>query len=204
MKWHGFLFKISTSEGQAPEWWVDIFLADTIVRHLLSEHGADITIWRVHRRAANDDIGHKFTFFAYVEDEVAEVLRQAVTEHESLRLLRDTGLLKEYSNNEIGPNIDSTSDPNWPKEIKRAWPYFIQGVSHMILDLVAQLREQIDSSDDVSEIAQAKRVYSEVHQQLCTLWQLEGSHAFFHHINALFGYGPVLAKPAIHGFFGTF
>jgi hypothetical protein len=41
--------------------------------------------------------------------------------------------------------------------------------------------------------------------KLNAFWQRSASHAFFHHINALFGYVPLITQPRqIQGLFASF
>jgi hypothetical protein len=90
------------------------------------------------------------------------------------------------------PNIEDTSDKNWPVSIQKAWPYYIMGVSQMWLNLIAQVADDDLKSDPPSSIEEMETFYKQVNETVTDLWQKQGRHAFMHHLNALFGYEPLI------------
>jgi len=110
---------------------------------------------------------------------------------------------------EAKQNIEDTSDKTWSVELQKSWPYYINGVSQMLLELMRHLKTQvpgkmpsITSNPPLNEV---ESFYIDLNNRLMAAWQNEGSHAFFHHINALFGHVPLIAQPrTITGMFATF
>jgi len=66
----------------------------------------------------------------------------------------------------------------------------------MLLNLIGALNKYIKPDiNKTSNISEIEKFYIELEKRLTEIWQRHGSHAFFHHINAIFGYVPLLAKP---------
>lgn len=61
------------------------------------------------------------------------------------------------------------------------------GVSRRWLDLVDRLAVAA-KTDGVGRADGKEAFYREVNKRLVGLWRDEGGHAFFHHLNAVFGY----------------
>jgi hypothetical protein len=192
-------------EKQPPKWWLDIFIIDTIVRDVISENLGVISLWRVHRRATQDEIGHQLTLLCYTTDSTAKTVDELIKQHKSFKILQNKNLLREYIHEHAGSRFEETSDRNWPKELQKSWPYYIKGVSEMFLALIEQFRIQSSSTNNQTDFALIETFYIDLNKRLTLLWQQEGSHAFFHHINALFGYVPLVAKPmTISGILASF
>ena len=62
----------------------------------------------------------------------------------------------------------------------------------MWLDLVSQLAHDEVSADAALSFDQLDERYAGAGAGITSLWQNEGRHAFLHHLNALFGYEPIL------------
>ena len=90
------------------------------------------------------------------------------------------------------PNIEDTSDKNWPVSIQKAWPYYIMGVSQMWLDLIVQVADNKMENNSATSINEIESFYKQVDETITELWQKQGRHAFMHHLNALFGYKPLI------------
>lgn len=190
-KWWNYRFRIVWPEGQVPRWWIDILLIDVVVRPVLSELRGDIPFWRFHRRAdRRDEKGHEFTFSCYIQDATAHKIHERFLSDQTVARLENENLLERYYN-----NIEDITDPTWPVEVQNSWPMFIMGVSDMLLELVAQVKSTMPNTDLSRPIDEIERYYSNLNDRISTIWQRYGSHAFFHHINALFGYEPVAARP---------
>jgi len=198
-KWHNFRFRMHWPTNEHPKWWIDLFIVDSIIRETISSYRNKIELWRFHRRAARDQSGHQLTLLCYTTQEDSVSMNDVIQKTESFEILNKHGLLREYLHYEGGPNIEDSSDKNWPKEIQKSWPYFIAGVSEMLLELIDTIKknvaENLSLNPPFKELTDIERVYFKVNKRLTILWQQEGSHAFFHHINALFGYVPLLAQP---------
>ena len=198
-KWHSFRFRFHWPENEHPKWWVDIFVLDTLIRDVISQYGNKTKLWRFHRRAARDKSGHQLTLLCYTEQENSAAINDFIRASKSLEALNNQGLLIEYLHREGGANIEDSSDTGWPPEIQKSWPYFILGVSKMLLELIDSIRKNIASNLNLhppfEELTDIERLYKKVNETLTILWQEKGSHVYFHHINALFGYAPLLAQP---------
>ena len=84
-------------------------------------------------------------------------------------------------------------DPAWPLEIQRSWPYFIMGASQAWLMLVQELSAENELPGEV-DYPSLLRHYQEVDVQLSAQWRENGQHAYLHHLNAIFGYQPLLVR----------
>jgi len=207
MNWHDYRFKIKLPSGQKPKWWIDICLIDTVVRDVLAQHGKQIELWRFHRRAKNDDSGHKFSFLCFCSDEISESIQKLVDEHSVPKCFLESSILEKLEKEEYGSRIEATSDGTWSIELKKAWPRYIMGVSALMLELISEIRSHHSLSVSTNNTADLEKIYSAVNKRLIGIWSSEGSHAFLHHINALFGYVPTKVIPRgniDHGFVMSF
>lgn len=213
--WQSFRLRLEWEGKSEPKWWLDLFILDNIVRDLISDNRKNIKLWRFHRRAARDHSGHQLTIYCYTQKKVGYSINNQLLESDLFELLNKTNLLKEYQwNEEHGSErnmnkIEDTSDPNWPIEIKKAWPFYIMGVCDMFLDLIKNLSENMTNKRP--KIASLKRVepadiyYRELNKLVSDTWNINGNHAFFHHINAIFGYVPLSIYPrSISGSLASF
>lgn len=197
--WHNFCFRMNWPDNENPKWWLDLFVVDTLFREILLSHREKIGLWRFHRRAIKDKSGHQLTLLCDMTKEDSELINDVIKKSSTLKILNDNGYLREFLYEEGGKNIENSSDKNWPIEIQKSWPYFIDGVSKMLLEMIEVIRSSVADVlglhpplEDQNDI---EKLYIKVNERLISLWQSGGSHAFFHHINALFGYAPLLAQP---------
>jgi hypothetical protein len=197
--WHKFYFRMNWPDNEKPKWWLDLFVVDSLFREILSSNRERIGLWRFHRRAIKDNSGHQLTLLCYMTKEDSKLINDVIQKSSTLKILIDNGQLREFSYEEGGKNIEDSSDGNWSIEIQKSWPYFIDGVSEMLLEMIDVIRmdvaEDLGLHPPLQDPSDIERLYIKVNERLISLWQNEGSHAFFHHINALFGYAPLLAQP---------
>ena len=197
--WWKCRFKIVWPDGERPDGAVDLLLAHAVVAPVLSQFGDKISFWRFHRRAARDAAGHQFSFLFYGSPatassvfgalEKSEVLQKAVT----ARIVQKTILDDPASPRR--PGIGDTSDPNWSPEIQRRWPAFIMGVSAFWLGLII---ETLPPSQELSEdVRQKLSAYRHAGNEITKKWRNEGQHALLHHLNAVFGYEPMLIRKTL-------
>ncbi|WP_045213560.1 hypothetical protein [Desulfonatronovibrio magnus] len=176
-------------EGEGPAWHRDVLLADRIISPVLAEHGQEISLWRVHRRAARDSAGHRFSFIFRATPEVAARINARIGSDPLLeRLLRDDKLKTVGFDDPAKPQrpgMGDTSDPGWTPEMQRAWPHYIMGVSRLWLELIHELAARADQAEDLDSR------YVAISAELDNLWLHQGSHALLHHLNAVFGYQEV-------------
>jgi len=177
-------------------WGMDLLLAHSVVSPILKDHYRDISYWRFHRRAARDNTGHQFSFIFYSTSETANSVFTAINQSNILQQAIKDNLIEKVvtgdPDNPRWPNIEDTSDPNWPPDIQKNWPSFIMGVSSLWLGLIDESMQ--DSPDDITDINQLLTKYREVDAKITNSWRNQGQHAFLHHLNAIFGYNPLLVR----------
>jgi hypothetical protein len=160
---------------------------------VIDRYRKEILLWRFHRRAVRDEAGHRFSFIFYTTPANARKIYAAVDSSAVLEQLKAEGIIQRVIQDDTHtiarPGIEATSDPNWTPRLQKAWPYFIMGVSQTWLDLISQFAE--DGRKKPASIAEMLAFYKEISQEVEATWNKEGGHAFLHHLNALFGYGPV-------------
>lgn len=208
--WYEFNFSIGWPDNQEPKTWVDIFIIDRIVRDVISKKKSEIDLWRIHRRWVRDERGHELRLDCFSGEETGSLMEELIRENGCFKILKDNNLLaKDLAKGTGGSNIhdiaDDISTRNWPMELKKSWPYYIQGCSKLFLYLIEFLTGSIQADFDDKDISKIESYYTKLNNRISEIWQRDGSHAFFHHINAIFGYVPVLAKPSgFHGILASF
>ena len=191
-RWHQICFRMPMNEEGEPNFSTDLFLAHQVVQPELEQHASEIALWRFHRRAANDQTGHQFGFFYFTYDSVAKQITQAIQESDRLEALRglgrEVGIVVDCWSKAGMESIEGLSDKNWNNATQKAWPYFAMGMSASWLSLIDQLSGEQEHSDNL--IAH----YEVVESAVIEIWQLQGQHAYIHHLNAIFGYEPVFIR----------
>jgi hypothetical protein len=66
------------------------------------------------------------------------------------------------------------------------------GASQMWLNLIAETVADMPTADTALSLDEYEEFYKEVNATITSLWENNGRHAFLHHLNALFGYQPVI------------
>ena len=92
------------------------------------------------------------------------------------------------------PRIKDTSDKRWPPSIQKSWPYYIMGASRMWLNLIAETRAGLPGTDRFLSLQDNEALYREANAAITAMWEQKGRHAFLHHLNAIFGYEPVMVQ----------
>lgn len=191
--WWQAAFRLADDEAGATRWALDLLLADQIVAPLLREHGARVSLWRLHRRAAADAAGHQFSLIFRTDAATAEALFAAIRASPLRARLVERGYLRELVTQCFGGPCDgapgATSDRRWDPRLAAAWPYFIMGVSAHWLALIGEVGAQLPPAADGVDAQLAR--YEQIQAQVTALWQRQGEHAYLHHLNALFGYEPM-------------
>lgn len=189
--WWFVHFRHRWPEGAAPDWYRDALIADQVVAPVLEAHHADIDLWRIHRRATRDHAGHAFSFIFYASPVTAKQVNAAIAENPVLKRLLEKGVIEHVAYDDTSrvtrPGVGDTSDPKWSLAIRNSWPHFVMGASRMWMDLV---RSQAQDPAVANKGLDAR--YSDVEQRINALWQREGRHALLHHLNAIYGYEPLL------------
>jgi hypothetical protein len=200
--WWQAAFRISsdkeTKEAETePLWHVDLFLAHSVIAPVLEKFSSDIRLWRFHRRAVSDATGHQFRFIFYSSAPAAgDILREIATSS-LLAKARSAGFFIDETYDDpiksAKPAISDTSDDNWSIITQKAWPYYIMGASQTWLTMIDDIIKDNPPSPEATEsIENLIAYYGEVNKVVNTLWRDEAQHAFLHHLNAIFGYEPLL------------
>jgi hypothetical protein len=188
--WWYVRFRLAWPEGTEPAWYRDLILADRVVRPALADNRDAISLWRVHRRAARDGAGHRFSFIFRSTPATAARVYAEIRSNPTLRELQRRQVVISVGYDDLSrierPGIANTSDPAWSAQMQEAWPAFIMGVSQLWLNLIAEIGR------GGTWPAGLDARYRAIDASLNTLWQNEGGHALLHHLNALFGYQPVM------------
>ncbi|MGR9107588.1 MAG: hypothetical protein ACU843_11720 [Gammaproteobacteria bacterium] len=190
--WWYARFIIEHDKDKPPLWHIDALIAGEVITPAFERHFTEIRIWRVHRRAPNDEFGHVFSFIFYATPQGAESIYEDIRVNPVLTQLQSDGIITRtlFDNpaNNTRPGIEDTSDKSWPLIIQRTWPALIMGASRMWLDLVGTLAA---THTDEPDLVQR---YVLVEKDIDLLWAENGQHAFLHHLDALFGYQPLLIR----------
>ena len=206
-KWIQYKFRFNDDPAK-PDWWLDIFLIDTVIRDIVKKHKPGL--WRFHRRSAKDSVGHQLSFMIYSEQSLKvygpgshvsdifvkpEQLYADLNSHPSVELLNQNNLLKAISFEEFEDGIEKTSDPGWSEAVQKSWPYFACGACQMILGL---LRPDNIMPDCMAAeyhpsnlLGQIREYYDGLNSELNSVFTNNASHIFVHHLSALFGYAPI-------------
>lgn len=194
--WWSIIFTLHWDPEQEPDWYLDALLADQVCAPALLDYGPQIGLWRFHRRAADDQAGHRFSLMVYTDPVTAEAIYAQVRAESLLQWLESDGRIDAVSMARLDrpelPPIARTSDAAWPPEIQASWPWFIMGVSQTWLSLIRQVMVeqplQGSSTDGLLDY------YRSVNDQVTVLWRVYGQHVYLHHLNALFGYQPLVIR----------
>jgi hypothetical protein len=194
--WWYARFRMNWPPDSDPIWYMDLYLAHQVIMPLLQAHQKDLHLWRFHRRAARDGAGRQFSFIFYASSRTARSIFQTLQSDPMIVNMKFAGVIDDVVYDDptklTRPNIEDTSDKNWPVSIQKTWPYFIMGVSQMWLNLIAQLADVNMKSGSPSSIKDIETFYRQVNDTMTDLWQNQGRHAFMHHLNALFEYKPLI------------
>jgi hypothetical protein len=195
-RWWSVRFRLEWDTTTVPDWYLDLLLAHQVMAPILNNQGEAITLWRFHRRAARDRIGHQFSFIFWTDAATARAVEMAVDVDPVLtRLRQDNKLRKVYfgaAQKAKAPAVENTSDRIWSAPLRQAWPYFIMGVSRTWLSLIEYYSLTLRDPADLGDATLWQGHYQQVDVLITDLWQLEGRHAFLHHLNAIFGYHPLV------------
>jgi hypothetical protein len=187
-----------TEEAEAePLWHVDVFLAHSVIAPVLEKFSSDIRPWRFHRRAVSDATGHQFRFIFYSSSQVAGDVLREIAASSLLEKARMAGFIIDETYDDptksSKPAISDTSDDNWSIITQKAWPYYIMGASQTWLTMIDDIiKDNPPPPETTKSIDDLIDYYGEVNEVVNTLWRDEAQHAFLHHLNAIFGYEPLL------------
>jgi hypothetical protein len=194
LKWWAIRFRMEPSDDQ-PHWEKDLLLAHRIIAPVLEGYRQDIELWRFHRRSADDATGHQFSFLYYASASASDRIKGRIMDDPLLQQLRATHVIKKVLTEEIDRDgssaVGDTSDSHWSVVMQDNWPYYIMGVSRMWLGMIDQVSRKIGVADRPT-VEQLLDHYGKVNTQITHIWQQEGYHALLHHLNAIYGYVPMI------------
>jgi hypothetical protein len=183
-------------EDADPAWHTDLMIAHRVVKPILERHRQDIWLWRFHRRAVRDLAGHQFSFIFFASPATAARVYAEISDNPTLQQAESGGRILAVACDDTAeitrPAIADTSDPAWSAPLRQAWPYYIMGASQTWLDLISAMAGGELKPETPSGFAELDQRYAGISAAITALWQNEGQHAFLHHLNALFGYEPVV------------
>ena len=190
--WWRVRFRMNWPPDTEAVWHMDLYLAHQVIMPLLAEKKNDIHLWRFHRRANRDKAGRQFTFYFYTTSLTAQQIFDTLQSNPILIDTLSAGVIDDiiYDNpaDIIRPLIEDFSDKKWPISIQKTWPYYINGVSRMWLNLVAEIADHDLKDDRPASFEEIGSFYRQVDETVTELWEKNGRHAFLHHLNALFEY----------------
>jgi hypothetical protein len=190
--WWYARYRVHWPQEAQPRWHLDLMLAHEVVAPVLERYQPVIRLWRFHRRAVRDQTGHQFSFIFYTDPESARRIFNTLQLQPRLQELKRAGLIDQDSYDDTQriarPHLQDTSDQQWSPALQRAWPWFIMGVSATWLDLIRQSFEGEDRGKLEAPLSVRAGHYRQVDDAIIHVWQMEGAHAFLHHLNALFEY----------------
>ena len=82
----------------------------------------------------------------------------------------------------------------WSATMQRHWPAYIMGISSLWLGLIDDAVGTINLEDDLSMFLNQ---YREANNTVTAIWQSEAQHALLYHLNAIFGYQPMIIIKAL-------
>jgi hypothetical protein len=196
--WWYARFRMQWPPDTQPIWYMDLYLAHQVILPKLEKYKENIDLWRFHRRAGRDGAGRQFSFIFYASPRTARQIFNALKTDPLVAYLKAEGVLERDVYDDptqiIRPDIEDTSDKNWPASIQKTWPFYIMGASQMWLNLISEIAEKNLTDDPPASVAEIGTFYQQVNEIITELWQKEGRHAYMHHLNALFEYQPLIYR----------
>jgi|GEM_PF-5949990 len=178
-----------------------LFKEDSLIHYILavevfSKYVDMVELWRFSRYKYeyDDDVVMKFKF--YTDETAFEYIKEKILYDKIVNKLKKEKLIKiniekaTESNDKVG----SDRDNNWGYSVSESWPYFINGLSRMWLEMIKAEKEKylrenyVDFDIDVISLSKLFSIYNKIKDGVVYEWIKLGSHAVYHHANAVFGY----------------
>jgi hypothetical protein len=196
--WWYARFRMRWPQDSEPSWHIDLLLAHRLIAPVLNRFSRDISLWRFHRRAVRDEEGHQFSFIFYSSLRTGQQMTDALKSNKLLQKLIRSGVIIQdlYQDTAriYSPGIGDTSDSHWSPPVKNTWPFFIMGVCQMWLSLIDETAAHTVAQTKTPSVPRMIEFYEKVNDAIQLLWREQGSHALLHHLNAIFGYEPLLVR----------
>ncbi len=199
MEWWAANVKMGFDGASKVRWHLDALLAEQVFGPVLDRHRATIELWRFHRRAAPDQTGHRFSLLFYTDVATAEQVSSELSTSPVLNELVQAGDVKQLvlpvDNDRKGSDLGAVSDKSWAPAIQKTWPWFIMGVSQHWLALIREIKATAKPPISAAKTHAARDdVYRAINDEVDAQWFRHGQHAYLHHLNAVFGYKPLLLQ----------
>ena len=205
--WYSILFHIndqinsehSVSYAHEYKRHIDLALIDLVISNFIESLEENDALWRIHTRWKP---GEQFLkLIIYCEADLVEDIVNQLSKDDVIKKLRKSRLLLDLPSFErpspdkqkMMSNLGGMSDTKWPNEIKFCWPHFIQGVSKSLICLLRYYSGMKESEIRAKSTDEIVKIYIDLQQQIDDVLYRWFSHAFLHHIHAVFGY------PKFHG-----
>ena len=193
--WRTAAFQLDWPEESDPAWHLDLLLAHRVVGPVLGRFADRVALWRFHRRAVRDRIGHQFSFLFYSDAATAARLLAALGDDALLSALEAHGRVRRavFSDpkQNLQPGVADTGDRSWSEPVRRTWPHFIMGASRMWLGLIEASAAAAGPPPPAEDLERLEDFYRRIDDRVSDIWRQEGGHALLHHLNAIFGYRPL-------------
>lgn len=198
--WWQLRFKLIWPDDQSPDFSRHLLIAEQLLLPVITAQEQRLTLWRFHRRASRDAAGNQFSLIFYTDEATAAQINREISMDPLTLWLIDNAMIEKtrfskHTEHELGL-LEQTSDPKWPIEIQRSWPYFIMGASQSWLMLVQEISREAELAETVS-YSDLITHYQRVDQAVNTQWVEYGQHAYLHHLNAVFGYQPLRIRGSV-------
>jgi hypothetical protein len=194
--WWAVRFQMHWPEDTSPAWHMDTLIAHRVIAPVLARYREQIELWRFHRRAARDSAGHQFSFIFYADVVSARLITGELSDDALAAALLNSGSVRRISSDVTHsvtrPELADTSDPAWSPAVRQAWPFFIDGASRSWLELIEQTAPTGRPAGADMTVSALQEHYRAIDKQVQQAWETEGQRAFLHHLNAIFGYAPVV------------
>ncbi len=152
--WWKLRFKLIWPEDEYPDFSAHLLIAEQLLLPVITAHEQRLPLWRFHRRASRDAAGNQFSLIFYADKATAAQVNKDISMNPLTQWLIDKAMIEKtafnkHTQHELGL-LEQTSDPEWPIEIQRTWPYFIMGASQSWLMLVQETSHAVELEDTVS------------------------------------------------------
>lgn len=192
--WWQLRFRLIWPDDEPPDFSAHLLIAEQLLMPVIIENQAELPLWRFHRRAGRSDSGNQFSLIFFSDKATATHINEQILSDPLTQWLLDSKAIDKVRFAQRSPEdlgrLELTSDPEWPIEIQRSWPYFIMGASQAWLMLVQEL-SQADALEGEVDYATMLQHYQTVDSRLNDQWRRYGQHAYLHHLSATFGYQPL-------------
>ena len=152
--WWQARFRLIWPDDEPPDFAAHLLIAEQILLPIIVENQAELPLWRFHRRAGRDGAGNQFSLIFLTDNATASRIDREINSAPLTQWLLDNALMDKVSFAQRSPEqlgrLELTSDPEWPIEIQRSWPYFIMGASQTWLMLVQELAIQVYEFEELT------------------------------------------------------